>query len=625
VTRLRTLASLATMAMLMIPSSAAAATTFVVNSTADNADANAGNGQCLTVGGVCTVRAALQEANALAGADTVSIPAGTYQTGATLPVSTTVTIEGSDGARATVLDGSAAARVLSVTGGGTMTFSGITLTGGAGGLYLDNADLTLDRVAVRDNTVIGAGQNEGGGIYVDSGGSLTVVRSTISGNVAESTGGSFAVGGAISTATGTSVTMVHSTVAGNIARTSASPVGGGLSLRPGTTTTLRHVTLAGNAAIGSGQGGNIYRQDGTAALTITDSIVADGVASSGPNCTGPAATASGRNLDSGTTCGFGAGHLNSTPAALEPLGDHGGPTDTRPPTTASAVRDAALACDVAGTDQRGVPAPAGAACDIGAAELATDLATTLTPSRTSVPAGGDVTFVARARNAGPDPAASAVIDVTLPAGVELVLADPSAGTCTGTRCDVGLIGVGGTESVTVVVRMPTAGAPVTTARSSSAHPDQDASDDAASATTLVVAAAIPDPSPTPTPVARPDVTAPVLGALKAVGKVRRGRSATISTRLSEAATLTLTVQRLVKGRRVGTSCKTGRRTGTACTIAKRVGTVSVKGAAGALRLKLPAKIAGKRLTLGRHRLTVVAKDAAGNRSKSRTLMVTVRR
>src|SRR5215211_81227 len=58
---------------------AAAAENFVVNSMADLADANPGDGLCKTgITGDCTLRAAIQEANELAGADTVSIPAGTY-------------------------------------------------------------------------------------------------------------------------------------------------------------------------------------------------------------------------------------------------------------------------------------------------------------------------------------------------------------------------------------------------------------------------------------------------------------------------------------------------------------------------------------------------------------------
>jgi CSLREA domain-containing protein len=43
----------------------------VVNSTGDAGDASAGNGVCATAGGVCTLRAALQESNALAGVQVI--------------------------------------------------------------------------------------------------------------------------------------------------------------------------------------------------------------------------------------------------------------------------------------------------------------------------------------------------------------------------------------------------------------------------------------------------------------------------------------------------------------------------------------------------------------------------
>ena len=51
---------------------------FTVNSTTDAVDANPGDGTCATAGSVCTLRAAIQEANAHAGDDTIDVPAGTY-------------------------------------------------------------------------------------------------------------------------------------------------------------------------------------------------------------------------------------------------------------------------------------------------------------------------------------------------------------------------------------------------------------------------------------------------------------------------------------------------------------------------------------------------------------------
>jgi CSLREA domain-containing protein len=55
------------------------AVTFTVNSTADGPDATPGNGVCAAAGGSCTLRAAVMEANALAGADKVQLAALSYQ------------------------------------------------------------------------------------------------------------------------------------------------------------------------------------------------------------------------------------------------------------------------------------------------------------------------------------------------------------------------------------------------------------------------------------------------------------------------------------------------------------------------------------------------------------------
>src|ERR687893_1080097 len=57
----------------------ALASPFTVDSTADRVDTNIGNGECRTSVGTCTLRAAIQETNARAGADVIQVPAGTYE------------------------------------------------------------------------------------------------------------------------------------------------------------------------------------------------------------------------------------------------------------------------------------------------------------------------------------------------------------------------------------------------------------------------------------------------------------------------------------------------------------------------------------------------------------------
>jgi CSLREA domain-containing protein len=89
----------------------AVAATFTVNSTADAVDANLADGVCETAtAGVCTLRAAIQQANASAGTDTIVLPAGTY----------TLTIAGA-GEDAAVTGDLDVTGILTITGAGADT------------------------------------------------------------------------------------------------------------------------------------------------------------------------------------------------------------------------------------------------------------------------------------------------------------------------------------------------------------------------------------------------------------------------------------------------------------------------------------------------------------------------
>ena len=56
----------------------ASAATFSVNSYVDSVDMTPGNGTCADSAGRCTLRAAILEANALPGPDTILAPPGVY-------------------------------------------------------------------------------------------------------------------------------------------------------------------------------------------------------------------------------------------------------------------------------------------------------------------------------------------------------------------------------------------------------------------------------------------------------------------------------------------------------------------------------------------------------------------
>ena len=89
------------------------AATFTVNSTADAPDANPGDGICSTASGECTLRAAIEETNAIAGMDTINVPGGTYLLSSQLVIEDSVFLNGT-GAEITILDGQGTTAILRV-------------------------------------------------------------------------------------------------------------------------------------------------------------------------------------------------------------------------------------------------------------------------------------------------------------------------------------------------------------------------------------------------------------------------------------------------------------------------------------------------------------------------------
>src|SRR6266542_1525446 len=71
-------AAVLTAYLALFPPIGAHASAFTVNSAVDVVDANPSDGACATAAGECTLRAAIQETNAIPGADTITLPAATY-------------------------------------------------------------------------------------------------------------------------------------------------------------------------------------------------------------------------------------------------------------------------------------------------------------------------------------------------------------------------------------------------------------------------------------------------------------------------------------------------------------------------------------------------------------------
>ena len=191
------------LATLVWPSHLHAQHRFRVNSTVDAVDVLPGDSLCETAAGECTLRAAIQESNALEGCDIIRLPAGRYaftlpdvrEEGEGFPadedhaesgdldIRDHLTVVGAGADSSVVSAGGLLNRVFHVSPGGTpidvelrdlAVTDGLSLPSAAG--ILNNGHLRLIRTVVARNRT----SPEGGGIY--NTGTLIVRNSEFSGN-----------------------------------------------------------------------------------------------------------------------------------------------------------------------------------------------------------------------------------------------------------------------------------------------------------------------------------------------------------------------------------------------------------------------------------------------------------
>jgi CSLREA domain-containing protein len=251
---------------------------------------------------------------------------------------------------------STAGPALSSTGGGINNDSGATLT-------VTNSTISGNKAA-----------GSGGGLSDNSSGGTTLLRDTISGNTATGNGG-----GIVKSGSGLNVT--NCTISGNKAT-----FGGGLYNED--QATLLNCTIAGNTALEAGGmgGGGIYSIFG-ATTTVANTLIAFSM-STGGDCVGSVADDGNNLIDDAThACGLTSGPNNDivgSAAELLPLAKNGGPTLTMALCTASGTPK--MACTgaspavaagsaticagapVNNSDQRGFLRGAPTSCDIGAYE-----------------------------------------------------------------------------------------------------------------------------------------------------------------------------------------------------------------------------------------------------------------
>lgn len=253
------------------PARPVAAAAFLVNSTADQLDANPGDGTCATASNTCTLRAAIQEANALPGDDQIDIQVfgtitlvGALGDDANLSGDLDVTGNGQItltglGSGATIISGGNGDRVFHVLAGGSLTLTSLSVVSGSsdqGGGILNAGSLSLNAVTVASNAASGPG----GGL-ANAGGSATLSATTLTSNTA-ATGGGIAVSGG-------SVTISRSLLVGN----AASSLGGGAALTGGALDAT-NVTFRANTS--NGEGGAIGN---SAVLDLINVTVSENLAS----------------------------------------------------------------------------------------------------------------------------------------------------------------------------------------------------------------------------------------------------------------------------------------------------------------------------------------------------------
>jgi hypothetical protein len=348
-----------------------APTAFSVNSNLDLGDVNPGNGVCAASNGQCTLRAAVEEANAQAGANEINIPAMTIVLTSNQelrisnsPSDDSLTINGA-GQNQTIIDGNSATRVFYYAvfsgthaisnltirnaynrnstladvsyGGGvfneaTLTLTNVTVTscrafqgGGIYNQYQFTATGNTPRLIMRNvtltgnqshSTVLGYG---GGGLF--NGGYLDGDQVSIANNHAESQGGGFNNNSIYNTAR-----LTNFVISNNRARE-----GGGIDNDEGNLT-LENGEVANNLSFcchlttgASTGGGGIYNRQ---VMSLTNVAVYNNVANSpqgygggiysGGNDRGGSTTLTNVSI-TGNQAAYGAGISNGHPSYLAVL------------------------------------------------------------------------------------------------------------------------------------------------------------------------------------------------------------------------------------------------------------------------------------------------------------------
>jgi hypothetical protein len=285
---------------------------FTVNESTDSVDVNPGDGTCADAAGKCSLRGAVQEADALNQPVTISLPVGTYTlsivpNNATTPPDdiTSGDLNVTDGggiviygAGATIDATGLGDRIFEVVGGASLRLNDATLTGGVaadasshsstngGALALPDATSVaiLQGVAMRGNSA-----SNGGAIDVGRG-ALWLTGSTVSGNSATSSGG-----GGIYNPSG-AAQVINDRLIANTA-----PFQGGGIYNSGGPVAIDDSTISGNRVLipsnnNTGEGGGVYADE---EMVIDGSTISGNSVAAAPSVTNVKALGGGVGAEYG--------------------------------------------------------------------------------------------------------------------------------------------------------------------------------------------------------------------------------------------------------------------------------------------------------------------------------------
>jgi len=258
---------------------------FTPNIFTDSVDVNIGNGVALDSAGKTSLRAVIQESNALPGTDKITLGAGTFnlsRAGASenaaatgdLDITDDLIIQGA-GRDVTFIDARSLDRVFHIRPGARLTLRDVTIKGGLlggtqwGAGILNEGMLNLIDCKLMNNTAV-----MGGGLanVVMSASAVTanVSNTVFTGNSAEQGGGAVLVRG------GGTLNLDNVTITSNTVPT-ATGSGGGIFIDGGAVVDIRNSLLENNSAL---QGGALYAADAST-MTVRNSEFRNNTARNG--------------------------------------------------------------------------------------------------------------------------------------------------------------------------------------------------------------------------------------------------------------------------------------------------------------------------------------------------------